>query len=411
MDLHRANCILTGASRGIGVYLAEHLARKGVNLALAARSNDELEDVARRMHSFGVRAVAIPTDVSRPEDLEALVEKAGAELGPIDLLVNNAGIEHYVDFHTADPQLIDKIIRVNVIGPEMLTRFVLPGMVERRHGHIVNIASVAGKTAVPYNAIYSSSKHALVGFSWSLREELRPHGIGVSVICPGFVAEAGMFADWSGGRKPPGLTRAVSPERVAEETIAAIEKDKAEVIVATGLTKIVDVFHAISPNLTTGIARKSGAYRFLANREGQHVSNVKRVAAALLIAVAVAACDDDGGPPRAGIPRSCGLPTVDPGVKADLVPEGFLLEDAEVTKVERTKERLTAAINNPHSVNESFTLYKEEVEDLGYDLVGQDNEGFEAELYLRKGKELGAVQIRSSRCEDATIVFVNLVQT
>lgn len=93
------------------------------------------------------------------------------------------------------------------------------------------------------------------------------------------------------------------------------------------------------------------------------------------------------------------------------MPEGFLLEDAQVTKVERTKERLTAAINNPHSVNESFTLYKEEVTDLGYDLVGQDNEGFEAELYLRKGKELGAVQIRSSRCDDATIVFVNLVQT
>ena len=265
MQLAGANAIVTGASRGIGRYIARHLARRGVNLALAARSADDLNDVVTEMSNLGVSAVAIPTDVSRLEDLEALVGKTQAELGGIDLVVNNAGIEHYTDFAAAEPELIEKIMRVNYLAPANLIRLVLPSMIQRRRGHIVNIASVAGKTAVPYNAIYSSSKHALVGLSWSLREELKPHDVGVSVVCPGFVSDAGMFADWSHGRKPPGLTRAVSPDRVAAATIKAIETDKAEVIVATGLTKVVDVFHAFSPALTTTIARRSGAYRFMAS--------------------------------------------------------------------------------------------------------------------------------------------------
>ncbi len=263
MDLAGTNVIVTGASRGLGVFIAESLARKGANLALAARSAEALQEVVRSATSLGVRAIAVPTDVSRQADLEALIGKATAELGPIDLLINNAGIEHYIDFPSAEPDLIEKIMWVNFLAPANLTRMVLPGMIERRRGHVVNIASVAGKTAVPYNVVYSSSKHALVGFSWSLREEMRPHGVGVSVVCPGFVSDAGMFADWSGGKKPPGLTRTVSPEAVAKATITAIEKNKAEIIVASGLTKVVDVFHAVSPALTTAIARRSGTYRFM----------------------------------------------------------------------------------------------------------------------------------------------------
>jgi short-subunit dehydrogenase len=265
MELRNANCIVTGASRGIGAFLCRSLASRGANLALAARSAEELEKVAEGVRNLGVRAVVIPTDVSRRDDLVTLVEKAGADLGPIDVLINNAGVEKYGDFHQADPDLIEKVTRVNYIAPVTLARLVLPQMIERRRGHIVNISSVAGKTAVPYNVIYSGSKHALVGFSWSLREEVKPFGVGVSVVCPGFVSEAGMFADWSQGRKPPGLANMVSPQKVADKTIEAIEKDKAEVIVAGGLMKIVDVFHALSPAFTTNIARRSGAYRFLSS--------------------------------------------------------------------------------------------------------------------------------------------------
>ena len=265
MQLAGANAIVTGASRGIGTYIARHLASRGVSLALAARSAEDLDRTVAEVSAAGVRAVAIPTDVSRQEDLESLVEKATAELGPIDVLINNAGVERYADLVDADPELIEKIMRVNFLAPANLSRLVLPSMIGRRRGHIVNIASVAGKTAVPFNTIYSSSKHALVGLSWSLREEVARHNVGVSVVCPGFVSEAGMFADWSHGRKPPGLTRSVPPDRVAEATIKAIESNKAEIIVATGITKVVDVFHALSPRLTTTMARRSGAYRFLAS--------------------------------------------------------------------------------------------------------------------------------------------------
>lgn len=263
MQLKNTVGIVTGASRGIGVVLAEHLARKGVDLALAARSEADLEKTAEKVRVYGIRAITVPTDVTDNADLRTLVDRTTGELGPVDLLVNNAGIERYTRFVAHDPEMIEAILRTNVTAVELLTRFVLPGMVERRRGHIVNISSAAGKTAVPYNTVYSSSKHALVGFSWSLREEMKPLGIGVSVVCPGFVSDTGMAHSWMNGRKAPKVAGMVSPQKVAEEMIRAIEKDRAEVIVSGGLGKIVDVFHAISPALTTSIARRSGLYAFL----------------------------------------------------------------------------------------------------------------------------------------------------
>ena len=263
MELRGSIGILTGGSRGLGVYIAEALTRRGVALALAARSEQELKETQLRIERLGGRAIIVPTDVGKLKDLQNLVEITTSELGPVDLLVNNAGIERYANYHELDVDVIEKTLRVNLWAPEVLTRLVLPGMVERRRGHIVNVASVAGKTAVPYNSIYSSSKHGLVGFSWSLREEMKPQGVGVSVVCPGFVADSGMFHHWSRGEKPPSVSRAVAPVKVADAVVKAVEADRAEIIVARGLTKIVDVTHAISPALTTAIARRTGAYSFL----------------------------------------------------------------------------------------------------------------------------------------------------
>ncbi|MGI8773943.1 MAG: SDR family NAD(P)-dependent oxidoreductase [Actinomycetota bacterium] len=263
MKLRGTVGVLTGASRGLGVYMAEALAKEGVNLALAARSADDLQVTAAKVEGLGVKAVVVPTDVTDPAALERLIATASSELGPIDLLVNNAGVERYRRYETAPLDEMEWIMRTNVLAPQILSRLVLPGMLERRKGHIVNIASVAGKTAVPFNSLYSSSKHALVGFSWSLREEVRSRGVSVSVLCPGYVTDAGMFADWSRGKKPPGVSSAVGPDKVVAGLIRAIEKDRAEVIVAGGLLKGVDVLHAISPALTTAIARKSGGYAFL----------------------------------------------------------------------------------------------------------------------------------------------------
>jgi short-subunit dehydrogenase len=271
MKLQGGVGILTGASRGIGVLIAEELARRGVGLALAARSAEDLKHTAERVRSLGGEGIVVPTDVSVRSDLEALVKRTTEELGPIDLLVNNAGIEEYVNFAEVGPDHIESIIATNLIAPESLTRLVLPGMIERRRGHILNIASLAGKTAVPYNTVYTSTKHGLVGFSWSLREEVKPYGIGVSVICPGFVADTGMFSNSRHYQDAPWVARAVAPSKVAAAAIKAIESDRAEILVAKGLGKVVDVLHAVSPSFTTTVSRRTGLYSFLKRQASRDV--------------------------------------------------------------------------------------------------------------------------------------------
>jgi short-subunit dehydrogenase len=255
--------ILTGASRGIGVPLAERLAREGVSLALAARSSTDLERTAEKVRATGVRVITVPTDVTDAAALQNLVTRTTEELGPPDLLVNNAGVEKYSRFDKCDPSDIEWVIKTNVVALEMLTRMVVPGMIERGHGHVVNIASLAGKTAVPYNSVYSSSKHAVVGFSWSLREELRPLGVGVSVVCPGFVGDVGMYASRGPNERAPRVAGTVTPQNVVDATIKAISKNRAEILVARGISKIVDVFQAISPEMATAVPRRAGLYRFL----------------------------------------------------------------------------------------------------------------------------------------------------
>lgn len=262
MQLSGTVGILTGASRGIGLYIAETLARKGVNLALAARSAEDLEMTAKKIEGLGVRTIAVPTDVNKKTDLRRLVKRTSEELGPIDLLVNNAGVEGMVPFVEMEISLIEQILNTNLLGLEILTRLVAPGMVERRRGHIVNVASMAGKSSVPYNTVYSSSKHGLIGFSWSLRAELRPHGVGVSAVCPTFVSEAGMFTEWR-KEDPPSLTKAVTPQAVADATVKAIEQNKAEISVVPGVGKLIDVINAISPDLGSYLQRRSGLEGYL----------------------------------------------------------------------------------------------------------------------------------------------------
>lgn len=262
MELGGTVGILTGASRGIGVYLAEALAQRGVRLALAARTEEGLKETVARVEAAGGTAIAVPTDVTSRSELEALVERAENELGPIDLLVNNAGVEVVAEFHRMDVDAIASVVTTNLIASEVLTRLVLPAMVERRRGHVVCISSISGKYAAPYYTVYASTKHGLVGFCWSLREEMRPYGIGVSVVCPAAVEDVGMWNDHV-GRRAPGPVSMVTPKAVAEAAIKAIEKNKAEIVVSTGFSKFGDVFQAISPDLTSLLPRRAGVYAFL----------------------------------------------------------------------------------------------------------------------------------------------------
>ena len=264
MELTNSVGILTGASRGLGVRIAERLADKGVSLALAARSADALEKTAETLRGKGVRAIAVPTDVTNRADLEKLVDTTTNELGPIDLLVNNAGVEMVGYFQDLDLDRAEAAIATNLTAAIALTRLVVPGMLERRRGHIANIASSAGKAARPYGSVYAATKHGLVGFSWGLRAELEPSGVEVSVICPGYVTGEGMFAEREEqAGKPPAALKVVTPEKVADETVKSIEHNRAEVVVGPPLMKTADVFHAISPQFAIWVGRRSGLYSFL----------------------------------------------------------------------------------------------------------------------------------------------------
>ena len=262
MQLEGTIGIITGASGGIGGRIAERLAGEGVRLALAARDGEQLERAAASIARHGARAVPIATDVREPAQLDALVRAATDELGPPDLLVNAAGTEEVMRFEEASYDDIVRIVHTNVVAMEELARLVVPGMISRGRGHILNLASAAAKTAYPYDTINASSKHAIVGFSWALREELKPHGVGVSAVCPGFVRDVGVSSRRRVG-KPPALVGSVPVDRVAAAAVRLIKRDRAEAIVAPGLGRYVDVFHALSPALSSWAARTGGLYRYL----------------------------------------------------------------------------------------------------------------------------------------------------
>lgn len=261
MELSGKVAIVTGASRGIGVVIAERLAEKGSSLALVARSEADLKETANRIQSKGVRAIAIAADVTQRDDLEKIVTRTEQELGPPDILVNNAGIETLAHFETLPLDEIESVIATNVTALVSLTRVVTPGMIERGRGHIVNISSTAGKTAAPFYTVYSASKHAVVGFSWSLRAELRDRGVAVSVVCPPYVADTGMFNDR--GQTPPKMLGTVTADDVANAVVRAIESNKAEIVIGKLLFRVADVASAISPELPIAIGRRSGSYDFI----------------------------------------------------------------------------------------------------------------------------------------------------
>lgn len=270
MDIKDKVVVITGASRGLGVDMALEFAAKGARLALAARSAEGLEETAASIGSE-TEVITIPTDVSDLTSLNELVDAVQNKLGDIDVLVNNAGLEKIWDFEAMDPAEIQQLVGVNVTGLMWLTRLVLPGMIERRSGHIVNIASTSGLIPVPHNSVYSATKHAVVGFSHSLRLEMLDHGVGVSVVCPGFV-NAGMFVEW--GRKPPGVSKLNDIKDVARATVDAVVRNRSEVVIDGGPQRMGDVLQAVSPSLATLIYKLSGGLGYM--RDQARINSEKR---------------------------------------------------------------------------------------------------------------------------------------
>lgn len=256
MELRGKNVVLTGASRGIGPVIARSLADAGAKLALVARDAAALEDVAR-----AVDGVALPADLRDFEGYGALVARATAALGSIDVLVNNAALDvqtHFVDTTRAQ---IEELLGVDLVAPMLLTKAVLPGMLARKSGHVVNIASLAGKSGTAYNALYSAAKGGLIAFSHSLRAELDGQGVGVSVVSPGFIRDQGMFASKSArldNLMPSKLIGTSTPLQVARAVRTAIERDRSELIVNPGPMRLMLALNQFMPTLMPRMTKRLG---------------------------------------------------------------------------------------------------------------------------------------------------------
>jgi NAD(P)-dependent dehydrogenase (short-subunit alcohol dehydrogenase family) len=206
--------IVTGASRGIGRAVSLALSRAGARVALAARSEPELRAVAEEIRSRDGDALVVPTDVTRDEEMERLVKQTLNEWGTIDVLVNNAGWGKTTPVVHTTPEELDRTFQVNLRAPMVLSRLVLPKMIEKKSGAIVNIGSISGKAGSGNTAAYSASKAGLIGFSQSLFEEVREHGIKVAVILPGFV-DTPLIPQ----TKRLDRTKMIHPEDVAETVL------------------------------------------------------------------------------------------------------------------------------------------------------------------------------------------------
>ena len=270
-ELRGCTAVVTGASAGIGLAVARRLAQSGANLVIAARHREKLEEAAGSLRAAGVRVLAVPTDVGRREDLEKLVEAALREMGTIDVLVNNAGIEAFCHFADLPLERIEETLRVNLASALLLTRLVVPHMLQARRGHVVNMSSTAGKHGPPFGAVYATTKAGLIAFTQAFRAEYRGRGISASVICPGFADDGGIYDRMKAdsGRQSPALVGSTSADRVARAVVRAIEKDRPEIIVNWPPLRPVMVFAEMFPTLGASVIR-AAVVRFLKRVADSH---------------------------------------------------------------------------------------------------------------------------------------------
>jgi len=187
-DLKNKNALITGAGKGIGKAIAIALAKEGVNVILVSRTQTDVDQLAIETSNLGVKSLALSADVSDINSINKAVEKALAEFKTIDILINNAGIASFGKFLELEPEAWEKIIQVNLMGTYYATRAVIPNMIERQTGDIINISSTAGLNGNALTSAYSASKFAVLGLTDSLMQEMRKHNIRVTALTPSTVA-------------------------------------------------------------------------------------------------------------------------------------------------------------------------------------------------------------------------------
>ena len=261
LDLSGATAIVTGGSRGIGPHIAAALAERGARVALVARSGPELEMNARALADAGAEAIPVAADLTEPEERRAMVETVERELGPVDLLVNNAGGDPQREFHKLAEDEIEYVLELNLGSALLLSHRVLVGMLDRGRGHIVNVSSMAGRTSFPHTEAYAAAKDGLTAFTRVLRADYRPRGVSGSTLILGPVREAGVgirTVEEVGIDLPP-RAFTVSPANVGKATVRAIRKDQAEVVLLPGPGKLMRALMDRFPGMGPAMNRLSGA--------------------------------------------------------------------------------------------------------------------------------------------------------
>lgn len=254
LHYHGKTAVVTGASGGIGAAIAAMLIERGANVMLGARSTEKLERVAA---ALGPRAAAQPLDVGNPDSVARFFAAARETFGDIDVLVNNAGFGKFELVSEADFDSFQQQMNVNYFGLVRCTKTVLPHMLERANGAIVNIASVAGKMGTAKSAGYSATKHAVLGFTNALRQEIYGSGVHVMAVNPGPVS-TGFFdiADPGGGYVNNVRRMMVTPEKVARATLAGLASGKAEVSVPGWLGAAAAASQLLPAGLVNGFAAR-----------------------------------------------------------------------------------------------------------------------------------------------------------
>jgi short-subunit dehydrogenase len=255
--------LLTGASGGLGTVMTHVFTGRRVKLGLVAHPGVELEGLRKAVESEGGQSIAIAADLRDPQRRWDVLQEVRKQLGPIDILINNAGVEFTREYHELSEAQISEVLAVNLEAPMILSRLVLPEMLARKQGHIVNISSLAGKSGPAFQEPYAATKAGLVGFTESLRATYRHSGVSASVIVPAFV-EAGIYARLKArsGCAAPAVLTGCTAEHVAMKVLRAIERDLPEVIVNRYPIRPVLALKALSPVLGDWITTRLGVHDF-----------------------------------------------------------------------------------------------------------------------------------------------------
>jgi short-subunit dehydrogenase len=262
-DLSGKTALVTGATGGIGNAITRALHRQGAHVKLSGRRAEVLESLAAEL---GDRADVVPADLSTAEGVSGLAERAAG----VDVLVNNAALPGSGLLTDYSPEERDRALFVNLNAPVQLTHALVPGMLERGSGHLVYISSISGKVPAGGASLYSASKFGLRGFAFSLHEELREKGIGVTTVFPGFIRDAGMFADTE--LKLPRGAGTRTPDQVAEAVLTGIATNRAEIDVAALSQRVGGRLFGPMPRLVAAAVRASGGEKLAdAMAEAQRV--------------------------------------------------------------------------------------------------------------------------------------------